>query len=637
MPWFSLHRSLLLAALCLAACSDDPDEPPGPPGPVATVGVSPHVGTLPQGLTLQLEAIARDSAGRVITGRRVAWSSTNIAAARVDTTGTVLGAAAGSATIVAVVGGKNASAEITVTINPVVTVEVTPSADSLKAGKTLQLTAAPKDAEGRSLQGRTVTWTQTGVANVDEDGLVSAFTPGSSTVSAMVDGVTGSAEITVYRLPIAEVVIDPRSRVLVVGDSFHLSWDLRDAEGDRIFNDEQPEWTSSNPAVAIVRDEPFNFSLEVLGTGTTTLQATVEEATGSEEMTVIPPTVVASLSTGGGGPCAVTNDHLALCWEAANPTGQGDKAVLWPRGPELAPAFVAVEAASGFRCGLTQAGVAECWGGLGLALGRGSADTSSIPAPAAGGLILTTLSASGSHTCALTASGAAYCWGLNSAGQLGAASTGQCDGRPCSLEPVALAGGLAFQSISAGAWHTCALTAGGKAYCWGRNAEGELGDGTIENRSEPAAVKGDLIFGSISAGGLASTPSGRTCGVTTTKVAYCWGAMVGDGTSLTRTEPTPVAGEFQWRDVRAGSTSSCGIVTTGDLYCWGDHRRGQLGTGNTAPSLVPALVAGGHSWTAVDPGSDNQSCGLTTDGVIYCWGEFLEVRTFTPIELPGQP
>jgi alpha-tubulin suppressor-like RCC1 family protein len=73
------------------------------------------------------------------------------------------------------------------------------------------------------------------------------------------------------------------------------------------------------------------------------------------------------------------------------------------------------------------------------------------------------------------------------------------------------------------------------------------------------------------------------------------------------------------------------------MYCWGDHRRGQLGTGNTSASLVPALVAGGHTWTAVDAGSASQNCGLTTDGVIYCWGQLLETRTFTPVELMGQP
>src|SRR3954469_23716665 len=138
MPSLSLRHWVLFAAVSLTACSDNPDEPPGPPGPVATVEVAPDAGAVPEGLTLQLEATARDSAGREITGRRVVWSSTNVSAARVDTLGTVLGVGEGTATIVAVVGGKNSWAEITVTANPVVSVEVSPVEDSLKAGKTLQ-------------------------------------------------------------------------------------------------------------------------------------------------------------------------------------------------------------------------------------------------------------------------------------------------------------------------------------------------------------------------------------------------------------------------------------------------------------------------------------------------------------------
>jgi alpha-tubulin suppressor-like RCC1 family protein len=255
----------------------------------------------------------------------------------------------------------------------------------------------------------------------------------------------------------------------------------------------------------------------------------------------------------------------------------------------------------------------------------------------AGGLTFTALSASAAHACALTAAGAAYCWGLNSTGQLGAATTDRCDGDPCSLEPIAVEGGLTFRSISAGAWHTCALTSAGKAYCWGDNGDGELGDGTSDDRGIPTPVAGSLTFATISAGGTTDTVSGRTCGVTSGGLAYCWGAKVGDGTTTVHREPTAVAGEFRWREVAAGPSSSCGIVTTGDAYCWGEHRGGELGTGNTAPSLVPALVAGGHTWSAVDAGSTELNCGLTTGGIIYCWGQLLDGKTFTPVKLLGQP
>ncbi len=626
----TLRRGLLLTAASLIACSgDDPNEPPGP---VATVEVSPGDGTLPEGLTLELQAIARDSAGQVITGRRVTWSSTNMSAAKVDTTGTVVGIGAGSATIVAAVSGKSGSATITVTGNPVTAVEIAPAEDSLKRLKTLQLTAVPKDALGRSLQGKSAEWAATGAAIVDQSGLVSSNGLGPATITATVDGIAGSAEITVYELPLAEVVIDPRSRVLVAGDSFRLSWELRDAEGDPIASDAQPDWASSNPAVGVAGGAPNDWSFRAIGPGTTTLSATVQGVTGSEQLTVISPPALAAITAGGQGPCALTGADVALCWEGPSPEG-------WPRGPELAPAFTTLEAADGFACGLTSGGIAECWGERAIGLGRGTPEPGDIPEPVAGGRTYIALSASASHACAVTAAGAAYCWGLNSTGQLGAPSGDTCDGEPCSLEPVAVAGGLSFRSISAGAWHTCALNTAGKAWCWGRNANGELGDGTFDDRTEPTPVQGSLTLATISAGGLsgASTPLGRTCALTTAGEAYCWGRMTGDGSKTARFQPTAVAGGFHWQAVTSGARSSCGIVTSGDMYCWGDQSAGQLGTGNTAPTLVPALVAGGHTWTAVDGSSRDQNCGLTIDGVVYCWGAFAETKSFTPVKLLGQP
>ena len=56
------------------------------------------------------------------------------------------------------------------------------------------------------------------------------------------------------------------------------------------------------------------------------------------------------------------------------------------------------------------------------------------------------------------------------------------------LTPVAVHGGLVFSSLTAGYVHTCGLTTGGAAYCWGYNAYGQLGDGTTTNRSVPTRV-----------------------------------------------------------------------------------------------------------------------------------------------------
>jgi alpha-tubulin suppressor-like RCC1 family protein len=127
----------------------------------------------------------------------------------------------------------------------------------------------------------------------------------------------------------------------------------------------------------------------------------------------------------------------------------------------------------------------------------------------------------------------AYCWGLNEHGQLGDGTT------TTRLRPVAVAGGQLFSGVSPAGAHTCGVTTVKKAYCWGWNLYGQLGNGTFTQRLSPIAVAGGLLFSSVG-GGVASL---HTCGVTTSRAAYCWGGnfdgQLGDGT--TTHHPVPVA------------------------------------------------------------------------------------------------
>jgi hypothetical protein len=92
------------------------------------------------------------------------------------------------------------------------------------------------------------------------------------------------------------------------------------------------------------------------------------------------------------------------------------------------------------------------------------------------------LSAGGNISCGLTSGGEAYCWGDNGHGAIG-------DGTSINSNvPVAVLGGLTFESLSAGIAHSCGLTTGGDAYCWGWNWSGELGDGTYTDSNVPVLV-----------------------------------------------------------------------------------------------------------------------------------------------------
>jgi alpha-tubulin suppressor-like RCC1 family protein len=95
--------------------------------------------------------------------------------------------------------------------------------------------------------------------------------------------------------------------------------------------------------------------------------------------------------------------------------------------------------------------------------------------------------------------------------------------------------------VSAGYLHTCGVTTDNRAYCWGYNSEGALGDGTATGRLAPVAVTGGRRFRQVNARGY------HTCGVSyPDNQACCWGynvyGQLGDATTTTRPRPVAVAG-----------------------------------------------------------------------------------------------
>ncbi len=230
------------------------------------------------------------------------------------------------------------------------------------------------------------------------------------------------------------------------------------------------------------------------------------------------------------------------------------------------------------------------------------------------------ISPGGFHTCSLDAAGKAFCWGWNGRGQIGNGTVGGS-----MLAPTAVSGGLTFTKLSAGWTHNCGLVADGSAYCWGQNDVGELGDGTLIDRYTPVRVGGGFVFTDVVA-----THGSTSCGLTSDGTAYCWGygngGRLGTGTTTNVTTPTPMAGGLHFASLGDGYASNhhCGITTSGDTYCWGANGDAQLGDGNGGVtrqevSLVPVKVAGNIRFSHVSLGYSH-TCALSVDGVPYCWG-----------------
>jgi alpha-tubulin suppressor-like RCC1 family protein len=283
---------------------------------------------------------------------------------------------------------------------------------------------------------------------------------------------------------------------------------------------------------------------------------------------------------------------------------------------------------------------AYCWGANPDGqLGNGTTTNSALPIEVGGvlaGKTVTDIEA-GIHQTRAVADGSAYCWGNNGSGQLGSGTTVN------SLVPVAVSTGGALsgrtvQSISTQRGHTCAL-ADGQAFCWGDNQWGQLGNGTTTNSAVPVAVSTTGVLKDKTVTAL-SSGFFQSCAIADEK-AYCWGynGYGALGNNSTSNSSIPVA-VYQSADGLAGqpvtdidsrSYSSC-AVAGGKAYCWGYNNYGPLGNDATNNRQVPIAVyadsgpLAGKTITQVRTGYVENGpyaatgCAIASDGSAACWG-----------------
>jgi alpha-tubulin suppressor-like RCC1 family protein len=175
---------------------------------------------------------------------------------------------------------------------------------------------------------------------------------------------------------------------------------------------------------------------------------------------------------------------------------------------------------------------------------------------------------------------------------------------------------LLFQTLSAGAAHTCGISATGNTYCWGEGSMGRLGSGTDRSSAVPVLVDGGLVFSVLSAGGES------TCALTGF-AAFCWGSnnarQLGTGGKFDSWVPAAVAGSHVFQVLEVGTVHACDLAGDGGALCWGSDWGGQIGNGARPRPFEPDTVAGGLRFAAISPGW-SLTCGATTEGVPFCWG-----------------
>ena len=247
---------------------------------------------------------------------------------------------------------------------------------------------------------------------------------------------------------------------------------------------------------------------------------------------------------------------------------------------------------------------------------RGAPEIAASVMATAGARLLSTtptIAAGGAHTCALEEDGALRCWGMNDQGQLARGAFGNASAAEAAVAPP-----RAFARVTAGVFHGCGLDQDGRAFCWGENASGQLGDGTMVARNSPVAVSGGLRFTRIEAG------NAHTCALDQSRAAWCWGenfsGQLGDGSRSGRTAPVRVAGGRTFADLAAGWTHTCGITASREAWCWGGNSFGQVGDGTVTDRTSPTRVSGDGAYLKLETGSAH-TCAISTDQRVSCWGQ----------------
>lgn len=211
---------------------------------------------------------------------------------------------------------------------------------------------------------------------------------------------------------------------------------------------------------------------------------------------------------------------------------------------------------------------------------------------------VTAIAAGDYHVCALLSTGAVKCWGANTKGEIGSSSGSTCErgGSPEACEMIArqvtgLTSGVT--AISAGKKHTCAIQSG-TVKCWGFNSNGQLGDNSTTNSTSPVTATTTLIGTSVSS--IAAGES-HSCAVSGGGGAYCWGdntgGALGDGTTTQSLIPVAVSGQGSGvAQVAAGTNFSCARLTDSSARCWGKGNYGQLGNNATSDQNTSVQVNG---------------------------------------------
>jgi len=625
--------------------------------PLGRVVVEPGTLNLVEGESASLGAKVLDVLGEEVEAESFTWRSSDEAVAEVDAEGRVDGVGPGEARIYASFEGVEGSSKVWVVAAPIEKLEPLEKEVSIYTGRRRMLEVEVVDANGKVLPEARPSWRSTipSIADVSDDGELRAWSPGQTTVVVSIADLKAYITVTVSRMPVTRVVVEPEAVTAQAGDEVELVAYVFGLDPEP-FGGEEVSWSSSDEALATVNERG---RVRLLGRGVVEVTATAGGVSSTSTITIRRTPAIARVEI--DSPISIARgadlqlearvfdvngeqvSGLPLEWSADDPSiasvdeegrllghavgetevrvsvdgvaavatiqvykpftiaevkilGSDGEVLLGERRQLRAEAFDDEGRLVNFvtmSWSSSDEAVATVSGGEVIAHATGPV---TIAAEALGTRGTIELQVRAVQFSRIRARRQFFC-ALTTIGEL------YCWGTPnaygLSEAPAKLFGDGRYRELSVGDQHVCVIDFDSNAFCGGENAAGQLGDGTT-TRSWGALVPvaGGLKFQSIEAGGVLS------CGVTTEGRTYCWGwAGVSQDPLLIFEEPVPVpfGDELGFSSIRLSSFSygiadfmvGCGLASDGKAHCWGANGSGELGDGSRLPSLSPQPAGGG--------------------------------------------
>jgi len=417
-----------------------------------------------------------------------------------------------------------------------------------------------------------------------------------------------------------KIVLSPDTHTLPVGATLQLVATGTYSDGKSSVVKDTITWSvqGSNASVATTG------LVTAKGVGKEIVKATVGTVSGSAEITVVAPW--AEVAAGGHQTIALKREGSLWAWGSNNLGQLGIGSNIDQNKPIVVTGGVLtwkqVSVGEFHTLAVRSDGTLWSWGfnqngqlGIGNTP-NGNASHISVPTQVGTAKDWVAVAAGKAHSLATNKAGMLYAWGRNFNGQLG-------DGTKIDRSvPTRIGNFTNWKSITAGANHSAGTRSDLSLWAWGANEDGQVGDGTNVDVSAPVAIgTTGVTWVSVAAGGT------HTMAIRADGALFAWGAngsrQLGDGATADQNTPIQIGMETDWAYLAAGFRHSLAVKVNGTLWAWGSNTDGQLGIGTFFDKGTPTQVAGNVAWRSVAAGL-RHSFATQTDGTLWGWGRGAE-------------